>query len=284
MSWVSDLALVLGMPVAPVTLAAAMYGACSVAEKAARPEALRDISRILKDPSWSRLGRASAVIHRVFVWTFGERHLSWRCVVSSIVASLSLIGGLSASLYIRSPAFIINMRLNHFDSRWGIAVLLCLGLIPDYVSLAKARLVLIMADRSRSVATLLIVVCADIIASATISMLALFLTNAILYRYVSVSIAIKVFIESVSRFGDIFSAYPLRVQIFEIFLLSTFFTSIWTILIVLSATVLKLLAPIQRFTAWFFDVDRHPVKAVGIVSAALIMMATLIWSIVRTLI
>ena len=35
---------------------------------------------------------------------------------------------------------------------------------------------------------------------------------------------------------------------------TTLFTSIWTILILLSTAALKLLAPIHQFTAWFFDV------------------------------
>jgi len=29
-----------------------------------------------------------------------------------------------------------------------------------------------------------------------------------------------------------------------------------------------------------FDVDKHPVKAIGIVSAALVMIGSLIWSVV----
>src|SRR5215471_4477492 len=31
------------------------------------------------------------------------------------------------------------------------------------------------------------------------------------------------------------------------------------------------LAPLQRFTIWFFDVDKHPLEAVGIVTGALVM-------------
>ena len=64
---------------------------------------------------------------------------------------------------------------------------------------------------------------------------------------------------------------------------STLFTSIWTILILVSTSVLKLLAPIERFTTWFFDVEKHPVQAIGIVSAALVMTGSLMWSMVRAL-
>jgi len=52
MSWVNDLASTLGISGAAATLAVAIYGACAAAEKAARPEALRDIGRVLKDAHW----------------------------------------------------------------------------------------------------------------------------------------------------------------------------------------------------------------------------------------
>jgi hypothetical protein len=29
---------------------------------------------------------------------------------------------------------------------------------------------------------------------------------------------------------------------------------------------------------WFFDVDRHPVKAIGIVSATVVLIGGLIWT------
>ena len=51
----------------------------------------------------------------------------------------------------------------------------------------------------------------------------------------------------------------------------------------LSTTVLKLLAPLQRFTRWFFNVDEHPLKAVGAVSAALVMIVGLIWTVLRAI-
>jgi hypothetical protein len=55
-------------------------------------------------------------------------------------------------------------------------------------------------------------------------------------------------------------------------------------LILLAAAVLKLFRPLHRFSAWFFDVDKHPVQAIGIVSGAPVMITSLIWSVVRALI
>jgi hypothetical protein len=68
------------------------------------------------------------------------------------------------------------------------------------------------------------------------------------------------------------------------FLVSTIFTSIWMTLLLLSTTVVKMLSPLQRFTTWFFDVDRHPIQSIGIVAGALVMIGSLVWSIVRAVI
>src|SRR5580658_914791 len=92
MSWVNDLASAAGIPAGAATLAVAMYAACAAAEKAARPEALKDIGRILKGTTWERSVRLSAIIEQVFNWTFGERHLS---LYAPETKSLSEVAGLS---------------------------------------------------------------------------------------------------------------------------------------------------------------------------------------------
>ena len=91
MSWVNDLASSLGIPAGAVTLALAVYAACAAAEKAARPEALKDIGRILNDRTWEQSVRPSAIVDRIFVWTFGERHFSWKCVSRSMIATFVIL-------------------------------------------------------------------------------------------------------------------------------------------------------------------------------------------------
>lgn len=67
----------------------------------------------------------------------------------------------------------------------------------------------------------------------------------------------------------------------QILVLSTVFTSLWAFLTLLAASVVKLLAPVQRFTTWFFDVEKHPFQAVGNVSAGLLLLGSLVWLVVR---
>jgi hypothetical protein len=47
-----------------------------------------------------------------------------------------------------------------------------------------------------------------------------------------------------------------------------------------SGATLKSLAPVHRFTALFFDVEKRPVQAIGIVAGALVMAGSLIGSLV----
>jgi hypothetical protein len=75
-----------------------------------------------------------------------------------------------------------------------------------------------------------------------------------------------------------------RIDPYDAMLISTLFTSVWTILILLSTTVVKLLAPVQRSTGWFFDVEKHPIQAIGIVAGALVMIGSGVWAIVRAVV
>jgi hypothetical protein len=81
----------LGIPAGGAIVAGALYRASIAAEKEARKNALRDIARIIRDPSWSRAFRRSAAIRRLFCLTFGEKHLSWKCVRRSSYATLTFI-------------------------------------------------------------------------------------------------------------------------------------------------------------------------------------------------
>jgi hypothetical protein len=91
MSRVNDLGSALGIPAGATTLPAAMYFGCAAAEKVARPEVLKDIADTLEDPSLERLVQPSAIIERVFNFTFGDRHLSWKCVRRSVGATICFL-------------------------------------------------------------------------------------------------------------------------------------------------------------------------------------------------
>ena len=146
MTWITDLGLALGLPGAGTTLAVGMYSACVAAERAARPEALKAIGDLLRDPSWERSAQPSVAINRVFIWTFGEYHLSWKCIRRSLLATLIV----ATTLFLwflydfdkrnRSTFFLTSIYRHPFIF---LAQVILLGAISDYISLAKSSSCLI---------------------------------------------------------------------------------------------------------------------------------------------
>jgi hypothetical protein len=65
------------------------------------------------------------------------------------------------------------------------------------------------------------------------------------------------------------------VSLWTPFLTSTMITSIWTLLCLAASMLVKLLLPVHKFTAWFFNVDRHPIRAIGSVAAGLVWIGAL---------
>lgn len=182
MSWVNDLASVAGVPGGAAVLAGAMYCACVAAEKAARPEALRDIGRILKDPSWSRSVRPSAIIERLFNWTFGERHWTWQCLERSASASMLMSVYLGAIYRLMAGAEfgpIMSLKMAVFGSSLpqNLQVLIptpqkallqiCIGfvlmaVVPDFLALGKARLLIRSTKHNIGVDSMVLLVAADL--------------------------------------------------------------------------------------------------------------------------
>ncbi len=277
MAWVTDLASVLGIPAGAATLALAMYGACSAAEKVARPEALRDIGGILKNPSWSNAVRPSSLIAQVFVWTFGERHLSWKCARRSIVASATFTT-MALCVFIAHKSWTRGNMWNSVqqDPFLFTAEVLFAGIVPDYLALWKSRfLIQITTTKNNGVGGLSMLILADLVGSAVISLAFLYSFLRIVglyYEYIRPDIMGGLF-EDITVIG--FAVIPM---------ISTLLSSLWITLIFLSTATLGILAPMQRFTAWFFDADKHPVTSIGIVAGALVMVGSGIWTAIRAMI
>ena len=324
MSWLTELTSAIGVPVGATTLAIAIYGACEAAEKAARPGALKDIGRKIKDTSWERTVRPTAIIERTFDWTFGERHFSWRCVATSLIATLAsclaLAIGYHLTLGIDFSFWFAAYKPNgpaEYEGGISVLALAALGLLlfailPDYLALGKTRILLsAIAPRPRTLSTLLLIF-ADIGLSIAISSCFVFLVFKVtrwtyahdwLWAYVPLveilhwgylysgddylafshvpdSDTVKYIFKAVlSPFNGAYSSTA-----GFIFFSSTLLTSIWTTLMLLSVSVLKLVTPLHRFTAWYFNIEKHPVRTIGIMAGALAIAGSLIWSVLWSLV
>ena len=279
MPWVNDLAAGFGLPSGAATIAVALYGACKAAQGAARREAIDEIGHFLDDPKWTRSIRPSQIAERIFIATFGEQHTSIQCIKRSILASLIFIG-----------AIILVLRVDGFETRyifaWSFWIYLpFVGIFADYMALLKTRILL------RASITPVILVILDVTASVGISTVVYFVVKIFSYIilkywelktfhlpydrvvYLSVDAIEMMWMSFIHR--DFNQFFP------PVMFMSTLLTSIWTLAIVISSVALKLLVPLQRGTAWFFDVEKRPIEAIGIVAGVLIFACSIIWSLAR---
>lgn len=325
MSLVNDFASGAGIPAASVTFAVAMYGACVAAEKAARPEALHEIGCFLKDSSWSQSIRPSVAIARIFGWTFGDRHLSWKCALRSVIATLTLyLTMILVLLGLGSYVPAISIWFAQDYPSWAspyveimfLGFLIIFGFLPDYIALAKTRLLLHRVERfGGGFKHLILMVFIDIVLSIGISVTfalslsAIFVFSfwllpgmfALLAPYIWAKVlstfeAEALYIPEPAGFTEFlnesqwlirscispwFAHDPTRITFVSICFASTLLTSVWSALTFLSVVVVKVAAPVQHFTMWFFDLDQHPVKTIGLICGAFVIAAAFMWSVVR---
>jgi hypothetical protein len=256
MSWVTDLASTFGLPAGGATIATSMYAACVAAEKIARPEALADIGRVLKDPTWERSVRPSSIIEQVFNWTFDERHLSWRCVKRSVCATTIFVSAFVIIMYFREgqlPLWYICVGRKHCGVNeiivLPIILLILVGFLPDYIALWKTRL-LLRSFLIKPFALLLVI--SDVFLSLLIAECFYFMYMRAQWYIEFTGYNEQMFSASVSDIkssllwlisptehyvvsGEKVSNYVDNIPL----LLSTLLTSIWTTLLLLSTTALN---------------------------------------------
>jgi hypothetical protein len=303
MSWVNDLASLAGVPAGCSTLAVALYGACVAAEKSARPQALKDIARVLKSSSWAKVAHPTAIIETIFKWTFGDRQLSLKCLTRSIAVSVTFVvfAALIVHAHIGKWPYVTLTASTNIDALPLLALIYLIGgLAPDYVALAKTRFLLrSLQNRPERFPGMLI---ADLVLSLVIS-----------YAFLEISCIpedmlkagtldnmgfVPALWESLSRVGltyiyDVIEAgeptwffgasadsYPVAILLLS----STVSTSLWIVLVWISGIVIKMSVRLQKASVWFFNVEKHPVRAIGVVCGVLLMATGLAWSAIRALI
>jgi hypothetical protein len=130
---------------------------------------LHDISTVLSNTSWERTTRPSAIILHLFELIFGERHLSFRCIISSCVATVVFVSSAVLAL-----GHFVHLHLDWlvpidpFEGMLMAVLVLMTSFVPDYLSLWKARWLLRIA-RTKSGLGLVFLVGADVLASLVIS-------------------------------------------------------------------------------------------------------------------
>ena len=288
MSPLVDFASELGFPAIAATTAGFLYWVTSAAEKLARPEALRDIAVVLKSSSWSRSLRPASIVEQLFTWTFGPKHLSAKCIMRSAMCTILMVTAL----------LIFHLFLTgspSVDGDWPFLLRMApfASFLADYAALFKTRLLLKIIPGVPSLFLLVF----DVLISMLISYISLFMTlpEAVFgytgnqLRIVGTLSSSLAHIELMNPLYEfqMLEAPPLDndtiLLCFPVFYFSTLFTSVWLVLVVVSSAILKVLAPVHRITAWFFDVEKHPLQAIGIVAGILIMLGAAMLTIIHQL-
>ena len=218
----------------------------------------------------------------IFDHVFGEKHLSFKCFFRSCLASIFSVAIFTLILTTTQPGvlevFKDEASSNILDFLFMfLFVTFALNLIPDYLSLLETRLVL-KYMRGMKVFGRFIALLTDLVITALIFSVALIVWITVATGDLEI---LPVFYEVVMRFTEVFSRpEDNNSQILLIWLFSTFTTSIWIWVFVLSSLIVKgiLLTGISiRWLGRYFDIDNKPLKTLGFICMIFTTLAFVIY-------
>jgi len=203
-----------------------------------------------------------ATFAKVFDRLFGAKHLSWKCLCRSSIASLSVT---IVSFVIASGAQIL------LDWRFLLTFSLLVvftNVLPDYPSLLKTRHMIEWMSRSDNTILRSLMLLGDAVASFLLSLCAIAGVIALLRlgegrTMMTITNIIEM---STSFFRP--DAGLLRPLVFP-----AFFTSIWLWLYAGSGFLLKAARRFDIGFDWFnrkFDIEKKPLQSIGLVAGALV--------------
>jgi hypothetical protein len=173
-----------------------------------------------------------------------------------------------------------------FSPYWVLVAIVVL--IFDWISLAKASYIMKMMSMLRITSLWTIVfVGADVLLTYVIASVSLIIITMLIVAQYGLTFLIAP--DAAANFARLMTQHlfsnALRTTLLYvrepelnlsvILVTSTLLTSVWVILFLLSSIFVGALAPleyIRRFTLWWFDIDRHPLKAIAKVAATLIVV------------
>jgi hypothetical protein len=314
MTWLESISSSIGVATGGASLAGAIYLASTSLEKEARPEARQQIAAFLKSTHVQyNVGHAAELVRHLFLMTFGARHLSFRCIRRSIAGTILFVTSVSLLMFLKHRADLNwpEYQPGTPTPLWAIVIyelpsLVVLAMIPDYLSLAKTRVILRWMVRKTRLHSVIALILLDIVLSYAISMIiyySLILPVAGLngvcatYRYFEGAVAcghmanplrfvwVVITISSDMLWEALHPTHkygPVNVLVFA-FGISTVLTSIWTILVLAAVSLLRLAVGLNLALGaarWLFDVDEHPIKIIGLFVAGLVWIGSIAYAVI----
>ena len=216
----------------------------------------------------------------MFDGLFGSRLLSVRRMVNSCVASLmSVVCMTILWSSLRPDEALSFFREDTLLSQllYIVSMAVILNLIPDYLSLAETRVILVLISKSRSISHSILYLVMDLILTLFIFLLGYLW----LLSYIFINLILG-WGAGISDFLDITLVellYSLREWItlssppIGVFFYSTFITSIWIYIYILSAFIAYLVTkilPKAHSIIGLFDIDNKPIRSLGYVSILIV--------------
>jgi hypothetical protein len=306
----------LGVSGTGVALATGIYIGAGQIENEMHPQAKKEMALFLKTRSLSHHWKIyHNLIRTVFALLFGERHLSLKCFMRSSAMTLFYIAAISVLFYFKNGTIFPNLFAAFVEPNPAnpkgttdyllipLAILvftMLFSIIPDYVSLAKGRAILYAVGKLNKFRYAVAFIAIDVLLSFLISVSLIIFYAYVLKRFYSHSswslweetkgIFLGVVQDLQISFTDkgVVGTQISNVKLSEAVMMSTYvtstmLTSIWALMTLLSAVLMKIAAPVAylwKAAAWFFDVDEHPLKALGSVMAAITLVGSTIYGLI----
>jgi len=216
----------------------------------------------------------------IFYRVFGRDALSFRCFLSSGIASYSLAVVVILISLANGPSNpYAAISVLHDVAPKLLMVALFTNVLPDYLALLVTRGILLLLRRSRNGLVWLFLLVVDLAATAAIGialwMFMFLLTFGVWGEYYDAALEAT----PIAR-PDASLAEPTEVVLatlfdysFYLWFCPVFRTSIWLWLYVTSGYLLKVARRVQIGFDWFtriFDIEKQPLAAVGLVAGLLV--------------
>ena len=208
----------------------------------------------------------------IFDSVFGRKHLSWRCFARSSIASFISVAVLTLIWLAFSPASA-RYHLRLWDMKELITLALILNVLPDYLSLLKARYVVRAMARKPTVGRITFLLILDFVACVAIYF-AFFV--AFWWSYVVWYRSPTVFLGDLQDFVAVSLSF--RTPVSSLFF-ATFFTSVWAWLYALSVALVRganYFSVGVKTLERFLDIDDKPIRSLGLVSMLIVTVLYLV--------
>jgi len=291
MDWQTTLVSHMGVGAGGFAVAAAVYKGASALENELRPQAVKEIGRILTNATFPTDNFSiNRIVYEAFNSTFGDRHWSWKCVGRSLLASwifVILFVALSSATD-HAPLLGQNLdKVDFFGFLEAFGVLFFLLFLPDYISLYKTRYILRASTRLTNPWLSSLPLIADILVTSIFYPLAVGTAAIILVRLFRPDLQYRSYSDMISdefqTLRNLFeSTHYSNIIVLRAFVLSNYMTALWSTIVFISIFTLKSASysnVILRAMRWAFDLEKHPVRALGLVAGATTWMVLLLASV-----